>query len=198
MSWDETLPENDDQVKGIGGVLRDRKADFRAALERHFYWTDSSNASAGVPRLYTASADTGSARAFYAAESAVSAHRDGTLFVTSDTTRLVGLTSASSVLLGAGRAVHLSATSASNHYVLVQHGHVITEISTSLLTDKSYSIAFPITYNGVPSVFLSEQSIGFGSVGISAVTQGGFTMVNERNGFGNNGVRWRSVGTTDL
>ena len=111
MPWRENKPDPDDKLNELGEVIRSQKTEFRSALEKHFFWTDSSNASAGEPRLSDGSANAGTARAHFAAESAVSADRDGKLFLASDTTRLFGLTSGESFLLGSQRAIFATARS---------------------------------------------------------------------------------------
>lgn len=197
MTWDETLPENDDQVRGFGLVVRSHKTEFAAGMEKHFNWS-SDVSNAGLPLSVTVSAGTGNCRAFYGPQSEVSAHRDGALMVTSDTSRLFGLTSVSSTLLASWRAVHLSDSSPVNYGTLVQRGHMLTPIGTSLLTDMSYSTSFGIPYNAAPTVMISAGSNGDCFFALSSVTTGGFTVITHRNGGANMTIRWRSTGTVDL
>ena len=197
MSWDESRPRRSDLVRDFGLVVRSHKTELRAGLEDHFYWTDSSAASAGEPRYAAGSTATGTARAFYDTESRVSAFRDGSLFITSDTTRLYGLTSVSSVLLGSSRAVHNPLTGpAADIRVLIQSDETTVGVS-----DGTANVSFPIEYEMPPSVMVglrfSADNSG-GNIGLSSITAGGFVATVERSIAGNPAIWWRSNGTTDI
>src|SRR5574341_1414210 len=105
MAWQENKPTGTDLLKELPAFLRSQATTIRTFLEQHFYWTQSSGASAGVPLLSDGSAGPGSARAFYGPQSEVSAAPSGKLMVTSNTSRLFGLTSDSSHLLGSRLAI---------------------------------------------------------------------------------------------
>ncbi len=198
MSWSESKPVNNDLVSEIGKVIRNQKAEFRAGIEKHFFWTEHSATSAGEPRL---SNTTGSARVFYGTESQVSAFRDGSLMVTSDTSRLYGVTSSSSVLLGSINAIVSDGTSQDG-----QPGtrHLIqTQIITPSLGDSGHD--FPITYNSAPSLLIqrivnADSEFNFARhIGIADITASRFTLrVEDNGGTGTLTVRYRSDGTVDL
>lgn len=147
MTWDENKPRLKDLILDIGPVLHSHKTEFRAGIEKHFFWDESSGASAGEPRLSDGSLGPGSARAFYGAASEVSANRDGGMMVTSDTSRLYGLTSLSSAGIGGSLAVidYSAATIPTNKRNLVQSGTVAEDTG-------SYTTAFPTAYDGVPAL----------------------------------------------
>lgn len=204
--WDETLPENDDQVKGIGEVMRSHKTEFRAALRKHFYWADAtSEGTEGQARVTTDSAASGSARAFFAAQSAASAFRDGSLFVTSDTSHLIGLTSTSSVLLGGTRAIQWQSNSGESTSIGTHGTRMLVQTGVeSALNDGTHNISFTTIYDGEPSVTIgrgdapaANMASNDGNHGISNVTTGGFTI-------GLNApvtsceIFWMSIGTVSL
>ncbi|KKM91686.1 hypothetical protein LCGC14_1226010 [marine sediment metagenome] len=197
MSWPEDRPEGRDFVSDFGPVIHSHKTEFRAGLEKHFYWTDSSNASAGESRLTIGLTVTGSCRAFYDTESRVSAFRDGALLVTSDTTRLYGLTSGSSFLLGSARAVHNPTTGpVGSLRQLVQSDEVGTAH-----TDGSFNFTFPVEYSIAPALMITAKYPSGnrdGRVGISTVTAGGFTGVIEGTVGSGVGIWWRSSGTVAI
>jgi len=197
MSWPEDRPEGRDFVSDFGPVIHSHKTEFRAGLEKHFYWTDSSNASAGESRLTIGATVTGSCRAFYDTESRVSAFRDGALFVTSDTTRLYGLTSGSSFLLGSARAVRNLDTGPSGSLrQLVQ-----SEETTIVNLDGSFTFTFPTAYSDPPSLMATiryPNANTDGRMGMSAITAGGFTVVTFTPVGTALSVWWRSSGTVAL
>lgn len=197
MSWPEDRPVGRDSVSDFGLVVRSHKTEFRSGLEKHFYWTDSSNASAGEPRLAISLTTPGSCRAFYDTESNVSAFRDGALFVASDTTRLYGLTSGSSFLLGSARAVRNPTTGpVESLRQLVQ-----SDETTIGVGDGTHSFAFPTVYSIAPALMVTAKYPTANTdtrIGVSVVTAGGFTAVVDRSGSGNPAMWWRSSGTVAL
>lgn len=197
MSWDESRPRRSDLLRDFGLVVRSHKTEFRAGIEDHFYWTDSSGASGGESRLTIGLGVMGSCRAFYDVESNVSAFRDGSLYLTSDTTRLYGLTSVSSFLLSSTRAVRAVTTGAlgTGLRVLIQSGE---ETSVS---DVSVGISFPTAYGAPPSVMITAGYPGAqvdAVIGISGITASGFTAVAQSTGAGNISIFWRSMGTVAI
>ena len=202
MTWPESKPVQGDLVSDLGSVLRSHKTEFRAGLEKHFYWTDNSNSSAGEPRLSDGSFGPGSARAFYGTASEVSAFRDGSLMVTSDTSRLFGLTSGASVLLGSSRAIvsdgsAIAAVPGSRR--LIQSG-----LTFASLGDSGHS--FPTAYSSVPPSMLIQRIVdgdaGFDlgrRVSIAQIGTSSFTLrVENAGGASAMTILWRSDGTRSL
>jgi len=202
MTWNESRPRGDDQISDFGRVIRSQKSEFRAGIENHFVWDDASGLSAGEPRLQSGTTLTGSARGFYAAESVVSAFRDGALFVTSDTTRMYGLTSTESFLLGSSRAVRSDfVTTVGNHYTLIQDGTESVTIPGG--SDHTvFDVTFPTVYNIAPTVIVTAtipDSNTNARASPSGITTGGFVMnITQETGVGSPGAVWRSVGTVDF
>ncbi len=197
MSWDESKPEVGDQIRDFGLVVRSHKTELRAALEKNFLWTQSSGASAGETLLDTSSNGTGVCRAFFAAQSVLSAFQDGALFVASDTSRFAAITSVSSHLLSSSNAIQAGVSALpGNVYELVQ-----TDTETSI-ADGTHNVSFATAYNGAPAMSIAQinaaASQGLGRIAISAVTDGGFTYIIDVSAGGNNSVIWRSVGTVAL
>ena len=197
MSWVEDKPERSDLVRDFGPLVRSQKTEFRAAVERHFFWTESSGLSAGEPNHQVASTATGSCRAFFGTGSEVSASRDGQLMVTSDTTRLYALTSAGSVLLGAAAAVQLPLTGASgNLRVLVQSAQAATNYA-----DGTHNIAFPVEYAAAPTHLVIQPKLANNNDGayaaISDITAGGFEF-RVQNLTASTELWWRSAGTVAI
>ena len=98
-TWDEGVPDANESV-GLGDDrIRSTKSTVRTALDSEHVWS-SSGGTVGQHRY-------GSARAFYGAQSAVSASdtsvvADGRMMIASDTSRLFGVGSTGTVLLGPG------------------------------------------------------------------------------------------------
>ena len=156
MSWVDDKPERTDLVRDLGPLVRSQKTEFRAAIEKHFFWTESSGLSAGEPNHQIGSATTGSCRAFFGTESQVStALSDGQLMVTSDTTRLYALTSVSSVMIGSARAIHnqIISQNSGDQRVLVQ-----SDLSTLGHGDGVFVISFPVEYSA-PATSVVAQGV---------------------------------------
>src|SRR2546425_1254032 len=87
--WRDDKPTASDIPNGdLASLLTTQKTAFHEAIGKHFYWTEASGASAGIPRLSDGSFGPGSARAFYGTASQVSGTNcDARLMVTSDTSR---------------------------------------------------------------------------------------------------------------
>lgn len=102
IGWSESAPQNGDNL-GLGAQeFRSLKTAVRTGLDAEHVWP-STGGDAGVHRL-------GSARAFVGTESAVSSSgTDGRLMIASNTSRLFGVGSGGTMLLG-GAAVALLAS----------------------------------------------------------------------------------------
>ena len=73
MSWVENRPQGNDPLRETDELLRSQKREISVGVGKHFFWTESSGASAGEPRLSLGSNGPGSARAFYGTQSQLSA-----------------------------------------------------------------------------------------------------------------------------
>lgn len=201
MSWDEGVPRPTDRLQDLGTQVRSNKTALRTGVDKHFFWDDSSGLSAGIPRLSSGSLGPGSARAFYGTTSQVSAYRDGALMVTSGNSRLYGLTSVSSHLLGATNMIAFFSadTITQSSRVLPQTG--ITNAGASALTH----ITFPVAYGGVPYAVLLTGGVPSATnaytYALVSADNSGFTVQQSQIGTGtdNSGhFQWFSLGTVAL
>ena len=203
MSWQESKPASSDPVSECPSLLTTNAIAFRTSMEKHSFWTDSSGASAGIPRLSSGSFGPGAARAFYDTASNLSISSPskpyaGRLYIASDTSRWYGFTSDATIPLGSTRAiVYLTPTAVSNMRVLTQLGSAT--VSGSLTT-----IAFTTTYSGPAVVQVTSLSSSVASICQPSVVTSGTTNFSAivRNvwaaGTVNTTVLWRSVGTVVL
>ena len=200
--WNELKPDANDPLSEFPSTLTRQVLAFREGIEKHFFWTESSGASAGQPRFSSLTTMPGSARAFYGPASHVSAAKDGTLMVTSDTSRLFATPSAGSLLLGSRFVIIADGTSAatiaSNTRWHVQSG---TTSGRSPATD--YHVAFASAYSGVPIVegtlVATTDLSGIGSLAIQTIDASGFTFrVTQYGSSTSFGLLWRSEGTVVL
>src|SRR5262245_10354805 len=163
-TWNETRPRPTDIPNAdLASLVTSNKQAFREGIEKHSDWTDSSAVSAGIPRLSFGSFGPGACRAFYDTESnsssAVSATKplSGRLYITSNTSRLLGYSSGNSVIMGSGNMIAWqvsSATIPSNARVLVQTG------SFSMASTSRTTTAFPSAYSVTPVMQLTPLSSG--------------------------------------
>lgn len=201
MSWVESTPLSTDRLGDLGHRIRSNKTALRVGLDKHFFWEDSSGASAGVPRL-SLNTGPGSARGFYGTASQVSAWRDGALMVTSDTSRLHGLTSASSALLGAINALtyYSSATITQNSRVLPQTG--LTTVSSAGTVSVTFGTAYGAPPLSVSLVGSLPSTQGEFTYGLGPSTTTGFVVRVAYVGVGADSgqaqFQWLSLGTVAL
>lgn len=207
MVWHELKPAAGDPLSEFPSVMTDQAVTLRQGLEQHLFWTDSSGASAGVPRFADGTAGPGAARSFFDVESNASSQVSATkalggrLFVASDTSRLFAYAaSGHSVLAGSAFAiVHATSTATipSNTQTLVQLG------SFSMASTSTTTTAFPSAYSAAPIVQLMPMSTGTTNFWTAAVLGSTTTNFTTRLGvlFGNASpltVYWRSHGTVSL
>jgi hypothetical protein len=197
--WDENKPAATDPLSEFPSVMTRQAIAFREGIEKHFHWTESSGASAGEPRFSSLTTMPGSARGFFGTQSQVSAARDGTVMVTSDTSRLFATPSASSVLLGtrSGIITYSSATIPSNTKWVVQSG------SSSRCTDTTlYHISFSSAYSGTPfleAMPLVLNSTSMCALAVQTVDSSGFSFFFTKYGSTVSfTILWRSHGTMAL
>lgn len=200
--WDEASPAGSEKV-GLGDDrIRSTKTSVRNALDsEHFF--DSSSSTAGAHRP-------GSARAFYGAQSAVSASMQtadaGRLMLTSDTTRLFSVDSRGTGLVGAGpMSLSLDAVLDARSVLTMP---TLPLQRWSLMAGRiasggTFQVTFPNSgFSASPMVFLSVDSTSLPSDGriarllrVEASTFSGFVQ-NSENGDAVDGVdvMWLALG----
>lgn len=224
MGWQERKPVATDVPNlELPSLITSNKLVFRQAIEKHSFWTDSSGASVGLPRLSDGSFGPGSARAYFDTQSQMSISdasqkaMKGRLYITSDTSRLFGYASeTTSTLLGSVNAIVYQiasqATAATNTRVLVQIGTapiVITSSGTS-----TGSVVFGKTYNVAPQVQVTPRApsanssalnpnVVFSFPAITAVSTSGFSVALRTFNSGltlnfSTDLLWRSHGSVGL
>ena len=209
MVWRTNKPIEADRVKNLGKVIRDNKAAFDTAVQKCFYWSDSET-SAGI---VTSSATTGTARAFYAAESAlstenISVNTSGRLYLVSESpNRLYVLgTSTATTLVGSRSGIVCnhdvgkeSAALATDKMILVQAG-VKAGIAAG-----AHAISYATTYTATPNLMVTmllagrDGAEGMYTYYVSAQATTGFTVTTkwasgEVEGSDEGGFYWRAEG----
>lgn len=203
IGWDETVPA-DTESAGLGDDrMRSMKTSLRAALDDEHNFPSSGGDNVGYHRY-------GSARVHVGTQSRVSSTgTDGRLMQASDTSRLFGVGSGGTVLLGAGPN---SLSVGSNvHFGLPQRHYWAEELGEGR-TDStgSLTITFPNSgFSGVPMTQITRymNSIGLDSVigSLNIETQSA-TQIIVTARLSSNGAPdtsgcsfyWRSVGTRAL
>jgi len=211
MSWREDKPAGTDIPNAdLTALFNSQRTHFSAYVGKHFFWNDSSNVSAGIPRLSDGSPGPGSAHAFYGTASQVSAAgAAGKLMLTSDTSRFYGLHSTQSTLLGGTAAIVYSGASTSLTTItagtrwLIQSGFT----TANVVAAQNFNIVFPISY-AATAPFVEITPIGSSTtyvitsgtsttapptasgMSVTVVVRGGNTSVA--------GFYWRSIGTVTL
>lgn len=200
-TWDETVPAGAESV-GLGYArIESVKSTVRQGLDSEHVWA----ASGGTIGQHRA----GSARAFYGPQSQVSASNsasttsvvdDGRMMVTSDTSRLFGVNSLGTVLLGPG-PLGLSVGS----YTPVsfpQRLYVATEVGFDFSATSAHSVAFASAFSAAPFVQVSASTVASAAsnpldIKLLALTTTGFQchLVDSTSGAGVFGaVQWFAVG----
>lgn len=228
MSWIERKPESTDIPNAeLASVITSNKYSFQSYVENKFYWTASSNASAGVPALFDGSTNPGVARAAFIPSSAISSFasasatfplKSGSLVLTSDTSNLIGIASSTaSMLLGGIQTIAWAVSNSpgggtlknpvvNNSRVLVQSGSVTTIATPSPSYASTIRVAFGTAYStNTPFVLLtpiwsSATMVVLPYLGL--VDTSGFTatLVSENSATASQtvGFYWRSLGTVTL
>lgn len=215
MAWQDNKPSPSDIPNAeLSSLISGNKLFFRQAIERHSFWTDSSGASIGVPRLSDGSFGPGAARAYFDVYSNLSTSDrstkalSGRLFLASDTSRLFGFSSeTATVLLGSKDIVVYQtgsqATIPTNMRVLVQIGSgsiVATSSGTSLA-----AVTFPSAYSAAPHVQVTPMSasvhtVNLAFVALTSITASGFSVALRSHGATAYATTfwWRSHGSVAL
>ena len=195
IGWNESEP-SDSSGANLGATeLRSLKTTLATALANALYWPGSggaSAASAGLPLP-------GKWRAFFGPQSAVSANADGSLYVTSDTSRLFGTGSAGTMFLGSAQALEQAAVPGGNARWVLSSGTAVASSAFSYGSVSSGTLQSPLTYNGLPvvtfSLTTSTQTVLVGV--LSALGTGSATVVayNLAGAPSVSTVYWQSLGT---
>lgn len=207
MSWQENKPASTDLLSELVSLFLSQKTHFSAYVGKHFFWNDSSNVSAGIPRLSDGSPGPGSAHAFYGTASQVShVSAGGKLMLASDTSRFYGLHSGQSTFLGSPSAVVYGGDSITTitggTRWLVQSGATSSLVTAGV--GLNFSITFPVAYAAVaplieltPAASIVTQAVTSrisGTPTVSAFSVNVGVLVSG----GTAGFYWRSVGTVSL
>lgn len=196
ISWNESSPAGADSA-GLGAQeFRSLKTAIRTGLDTEHNWP-SAGGDAGVHRL-------GSGRPYYGPQSAVSSTgTDGRLMMTSDTSRLFGVGSAATVLIGGPTVISAGSFPGGlpqRHYWAVEFG------IAGLNSSGSATVTIPNSgYSGVPFIYLTTQlgvanSRWFAWTYSETNTSFGIGGWNEFAGSatGNPNVQWLSIGSRVL
>ena len=176
MSWREDQPQDNDLLKDWSQIMRQRKIDIRSMLSRSFYWNENvSGSSAGIPKA--AGSPAGSLRAWSALSSQVSAWRDGSLLVTSDTSNLYTLTSTSSLMIGGRQVAIVDDTSVQQ--IGAGTRYLFQQSFQRALSAGTTSVTFGSPYNSAPVVLISHEPNAINNLyggSVSVITTHGFSM----------------------
>lgn len=208
-AWSEALPGMNSLLSEFPSVITHQMEAFREGIEKHFLWTQNSGTSAGEPAYSSASTTPGAARAFFAPASAVSASKNGRLFIASDTHALYAVPSDGSVRIFSPKVIigdcgsHQSVvfglpsfeSMAPSTSWVVQSGSTFTFSSTATIR-----IAFPATYLTPPRVMLcaliSDASNNGVLLSVTSITGSSMSVRPAQLGAVTSwGVMWRSAGT---
>jgi hypothetical protein len=219
MVWSDGFPSPSDSPDNrLASLLTTQKVAFRTAIEKHSFWTDSSLASAGIPRLSMNSFGPGSCRAYFAPASSLSTHAaadkaiTGRLFVTSDTSRLYTwmipnasyglLDDQYTVLVGGKNAIvwkPSTATITPNFRVMVQNGTSVCTVGSRNTIDLP--LGYAATAPAIQLQAMSTVTTDLVNIALIASTRTNFT-VSALTVFGSTAtsfsVMWRSHGTAAL
>lgn len=196
ITWEESVP-SDSSRAGDSAHIRSIWENVAAWAGTSLQWPGSGGGDsqqsagwprAGAPRTFAAPASLASTPA------AVGNDYNGRLYFESDTSRLLLWTaSGTTFVVGSRRGIHGPSGHAGDVTWVWQEGIRIAHRTD----DAAVGTAFPSAYNGVPLVLLSASSSSL-IVGVSSVTQGGFTSTISYFGPGAASdctIFWSSLGT---
>lgn len=150
ITWRESVPDEGDDLKAGAGAIRDLKTQFASGVSASMFWPGSGGstaASAGIMQK-------GSFRAYVALTSAHSASDVdalplGKLFYASDTSRFFSLVTSTDSL------APLSGLAIEHPQSLVTTARWVVSAGTTYI---GAAVTFPVTYLGIPVVFLSHHT----------------------------------------
>ena len=207
MAYREDKPASGDLLSDFPSMLTANVIAFRQAVEKHSFWTDSSGASAGIPRLSNGSFGPGSARAFFDVASnasvtlAASKPLDGRLYIASDTKYLSGYTSSSqTILLGSPKAIVYFPSNAT----ITAGSRVLVQIGLVSVSSQTQNVTFGTQYSVTPMVQVSPLASGAAEIVVPQVTSRTSSAFSVRvlSVFGGStatrNAMWCSIGTVVL
>lgn len=219
MAWTDGAPSPSDSPDArLASLFTTQKIAFRTAIEKFSFWTDSSLASTGVPRLSDGSFGPGACRAFFAPASSFSTTLTGTkpvigrFFVTSNTTRLYTwvpaiaaygfLDAETPILVGSKNAIVWQGAS---QVTMQTNARVVTQIGTTPITSSTTTqITFPVSYAATAPVVqvqvFSSVTTAMAVAQVTSLLSTGF-ILSVGTVFGTTAdytCTWRSHGTASL
>lgn len=202
-TFDPSTPADTESLGLADDRQRSIKTTFQQVMDDEHNFPAAGGSVVGYHRL-------GSGRAFFAAQSLVSSSgTDGRFMVASDTSRLFGVGSGGTVLLGAGPGA-LSIGSVTAHVSFPQRTYWVEEIGLGVTgSDAAVTVTFPNSgFSGTPFTQLTNQIIAGGNPALLSVKSEEnattFTVYSKTDGSGSGasvtGSRffWRSAGTRVL
>ena len=159
VGYDENAPPSTDSLGGLAPHIQSVKTNLRGGLDSEHDWP-STTGTHGAHRM-------GSAKAFFAAQSYVSSSdTNGRLFLASDTSRLFGVGSGGTVLLGAPTLLSMGTSTAQRSQWVIETGTASTRSS-----DGTTQITIPNSgYSGIPYLQITASRMTQGTFGLSTNT----------------------------
>lgn len=197
ISWNEANPPGS-QAVGLGDDrIRSMKTDIRNGLDSEHVWP-SSGGTVGQHRP-------GSARAFYGTQSRVSASdtsvvADGRMMITSDTSKLFGVGSEGTLLLGAGPLAmslgsYVPITFPQRLQVAVEVGRGVSD------ANGEFTVTFGSAFSARPFLLAnpaSVQTTHTEDIRLLSCTASAFTGMTVESGTGalesNRSFEWIAIG----
>lgn len=202
VSWAEGVPAGSEQI-GLGdNRIRSLKTSVREGLDNEHVWP-SDGSTVAVVGAHRA----GSARAYHGTQSRVSSgDTNGRMMIASDTSRLFGVGSAGTVLLGAGPlSLSLGSMVGITH---PQRAYVAVEVGATSSASSMHQVTFPNSgFSGIPFVMVSAATEAAGGnapgkfVRIIGITASEFSaqVISSENGDAlDTNIQWISIGTRTL
>ena len=202
VSWEETTPAGSEAI-GLGDDrIRSLKTSIRVGLDSEHNWP-----SAGSTVAIVGSHREGSARAFVGTQSRVSSSdTHGRIMITSDTSRLFGVNSLGTVLLGAGPlGLSLGSMVGITH---PQRAYVTVEFGATSSASSVHQVTFPNSgFSGIPFVMASADTETLSGnkpgkfvriIGITASEFSAQIIAAESGDAVDHNIQWVSIGTRTL
>ena len=192
ISWNEAEP-SDSSGANLGATeLRSLKTTLATALSNAVYWPGSGGASAASAGLPIP----GKWRAFFGLQSAVSAYADGSLYVTSDTSRLFGIGSGGTMFLGSASAIEQAVVPGAPNVRWVMASGIVAAAGGGA------AVSFGVTYNGLPALICSAATTFAAPLSAnptSLSTSGATVVVYSPTGIVSGvSIHWQSLGTVSF
>jgi hypothetical protein len=192
IAWDNTTPADTESAGQGDDRIRSMKTSVQQALDNEHEFPTGGGAGTGSHR-------SGAARTYYGLQSEVSAVQNGRLMTTSDSSRLFGVGSGGTVLLGGSNVISAGSfpdTVPQRHHWVEEFGE--GQVKTSTVT----TVTIPNSgYSGRPYIFLNYHGADANFASIIAYSKTTFSVgINSHEGIGQSNVSffWRSIGTRVL